>query len=725
VKEYQFSTKYIFNILLAVVPGLDLPVNSQIQNFNIQQNDCFLQRDEKVYVQLEKNIYISGEELKYKAYVVNSSTLKKSLQSKVLYFEISGNNSTRVFSWRSNLDKGLCFGSVILPDTISGGMYILRAYTNWMRNTSQDFYYSTRIIITRINESDLKQLWVPNLSTNRNISLQSPAYPKKPGINIDIEPGQSDKLIINISSKPEHFLYNKSLHLITLLRGQIIDNIPLTLNDSLVKVEISKSDISAGILNFVLLDPYYNPVCEKQVYISPENYPSLRINTLKTIYGKKEKVQLELDLSDTDINDTAWLSISVTEKTPFQSIINNPGVLSYLLLFSEIAGYSYVPDLTLSNPEHSADLILQTNKTYKYASDMWLNENNDPCPYIMENKGFVFNGRIRDRSTEEPVKNELVLLSYVDSISTLKYCNTDSGGNFYFLLDQSYDNRDLTLQLINHNSRNDHIIWQPDNKYSSGLQNKYKPVPIPVRGEEYLEYARQISLVSNTYRLNRQIINLPEIGPITAERRNFYGKSVYEVYPAEFVELMDFRDISENILPGVKFRKRGDIYFIQIYDHKNKIIMPPEATVFLNGIPFNDLDYISSLGSNDIEQIDIYSTQLLYGDLSFYGLLSIKTYDKKIPDTYLENYTYFFNNKVQSPFISENNNINSQIKNNINNQPDFRHTLLWEPSLTIIGQNKAIIEFYTSELKSGYNITVQGLTSNGIPLEATSEIEVK
>ncbi len=722
MKESQFSTKYIFIILLAFIPGLILPVRSQIQNFNIQQDSCSLMNDEKVYVQLEKNIYISGEELKYKAYVVNSYTLKKSQQSKVIYFEISGND-TRVFSWRNNLNKGLCHGSVILPDTISGGMYTLRAYTNWMRNTSPDFYYSARIIITRINEIDLKQLWVPIFSTDRSISHQSPAYHQKPKINIDIDFILSDKLIINISSKSDYSLYNKSLHLITFLRGQIIDNIPVILNDSVKKVEISKSDMYAGILNIVCTDSYYHPVCEKQVYIYPEDYPLIEVNTSKTKYAKKEKVRLELDLSNININDTAWFSISVAEKTPFHSIINNPGILSYLLLYSEIAGYTYFPDSILLTPETSAASILETVNTYKYASDLWLNDNKAPCPYIMENKGFVFKGKVLYLNTEKPVKNELVMLSYVDSITSLRYCYTDSGGNFYFLLDKSYDNRDLILQLINQDNNN--IIWKIDSKYSSALPGKYKPIPVPARGEEYLEYARQIALVSNTYRQNIEINNLPEIAPIKVERRNFYGRSVYEVYPAEFIELIDFRDISENILPGVKFRKRRNIYFIQIYDPNNEIIMPPETTVFLNGVPFKNLDYVSSLGSNDIKQIDIYNTQLLYGDLSFYGLLSIKTYDKNIPDTYLENYAYVFNNKVQSSFISDSYIINKQIDNNTGNYPDFRHTLFWEPSLSITGQNKVIIEFYTSELKAVYNIIVQGLTSNGIPLEAVSEIEVK
>ncbi len=723
MREFPISRKYIYFILLAILTGLVQPLYSQLKYLDTRQYNCLLEKDEKVYVHLDKYIYISGEELKYKAYVVNSSKLTKSLQSRVLYFEITGNNNTRVFSWRANLYNGIFSGSVLLPDTISGGIYILRAYTNWMRNTLSDFCYSARIIITRINESEIKQIWLPDASTDTGINALLPAYNKHYGINMDIESGQSDKIIVNISSSPEYYLKNKSIYIITFLRGKIIDNIPVTLNDSAVKVEIPKHNISAGILNIVCTDSNYNPVCEKQVYISPENYPSLRINTSKKIYGKKEKVKLELDLSTVDINDTAWLSISVTEKTPFQSVLNNPGILSYLLLYSEISGHSYLPESFFSTAAISPFNILEKEGNYRYTSGMWFSENDDPCPYIMENKGFVFNGKVSNRSTERPVKNELVILSCIDSITSFKYCFTDSAGNFYFLLDKSYDNRDLILQLINNKNRNEQILWHTDNKFYAGLTYSYKSLPVQYKGEKYLEYARQIALVNSSYRLNSQISDLPETVNIIEGRRNFYGSSVSTVYPADFIELVDFRDISENILPAVKFRKRGDIYLVQIYDHKNKIIMPPEAAVFLNGVAINDLEYISSLGSNDIKQVDICKTQLLYGDLSFYGLLSIITYDMKIPDTYLDSYAYVFNNKVQPTVINA---IKySQLNNNINNQPDFRRTLHWEPSLTISGQSNAVIEFYTSDLKASYNITVQGLTASGIPLEVRSEIEVK
>ncbi len=701
MKNYKFSIEFLLVGLLMIVPVFLLPSNGQMPDFHIEQNDCFLERNEKVFVQLDKNTYISGQPLMYKAYVVNASSLRTSVQSRIIYFEITGHNNKLLYSWRSNLENGLCFGSVIIPDTISGGIYTLRAYTNWMRNTSPAFYFKTGIIITKINESDLKQLPGSAIPPGQKTELQSlQSIANTSGYDLEVDTSRSDEIIINISSDQEGIFNNRLFHLILQSRGKILNNIPVTLSNGSAKVIISKNDIPAGILNIVLFDSYNNPLTEKLACIYPEDYPSLEIKTLQKVYGKGDKISLEIELNNVDNSDTAWLSVSVYEKTPLQDFINNHSIASYLLFYSEI-------------------------ETDKYAWNMLSHDNIRPCPFIMEDKGFVLSGRVLNKKNSEPITNKLVMLSYADSVASLKYCYTDSGGSFYFLLDQSYDNRDLILQLINYDTGTKSITWEIDNKYNPDNLPYGSPIPLSPAIREYLEYCRKITIINNIYDRTDKNDSLPAIINNVREPGNFCGRPDYEVYPADFIELIDFRDLSENILPGVKFRKRGDIYYVQIYDHKNQIIMPPGATVLLNGVPCKNLEFISSLGSSDIKRIDVYQSQILYGDLSFYGLLSIYTYDGKIPGAYLDNYACVYKNKVQRPYIFADSNGELQTERIIKNQPDFRQTLYWNPGLVISGQNKAVIEFTASLLKAGYNIIVRGITSGGIPLEGTCEITVK
>jgi len=679
--------------MLLTVTLLFTSVYGQPPEFHTEKNDCFLERNEKVYVHLDKYTFISGQSLFYKAYVVNASSLKKSKQSSIIYFEITGDNKKPVYSWRSNLKNGLCYGSVIIPDTISGGIYTLRAYTNWMRNTSPSYYFNTGIVITKINESDLSKL--TGLPANHNKMEESELIQAKAAMAVyilDVETSEPGDININIRTNQEMISSNPLFYLILQSRGKIIKKLPVTISSGNAKVIISKNIIPAGILNIILFNAYNNPVAEKLIYVPPENYPSLQINTLKQDYGKSDKVTVEIELNNTEITDTAWLSISVSEKTPFDTVLNSPGIASSLLFYSEI-------------------------EPGKYAWDLLSNDKSRPCHYIIEDRGFILAGRVLYKQNSNPIINNLVVLSYADSIANLKYCYTDSSGSFYFLLDQFYDNRDLILQLINGNRGNNNVVWEIDNKYSQDFSMKYSTLNLSPEMKEYLEYGRKISLVNNIYNPGMKKDSIPAVRAGISGHRNFCGKPDYKIFPSDFVELNDFREISENILPGVKFRNRGDIYFVQIYDYKNSIIMPPQATVLLNGVPCTNLAYISSLGSKDIKRIDVYQSLIMYGELSFYGILSIYTYDGKIPESYLDNFAHIYKNEVRLPYPYEG--------NNIKNKPDFRHTLYWNPGLKISGHNKATIEFTTSELQAEYEIMVQGITSGGFPIEATSEIAVK
>lgn len=57
-------------------------------------------------------------------------------------------------------------------------------------------------------------------------------------------------------------------------------------------------------------------------------------------------------------------------------------------------------------------------------------------------------------------------------------------------------------------------------------------------------------------------------------------------------------------------------------------------------------------------------------------------------------------------------------------KPDFRHTLLWIPTLQSNGQKEMTIPFYTSDLPGEYTITVEGVGKNGTIVNATHTIIV-
>jgi hypothetical protein len=98
---------------------------------------------EKVFLHTDKTFYLTGETLWFKAYVVRADTHRQMDLSKVLYVELFDDKSKPALQAMIDLKNGLGDGSFVLPPSLNSGMYLLRAYTAWMRNFDPAFFFQT------------------------------------------------------------------------------------------------------------------------------------------------------------------------------------------------------------------------------------------------------------------------------------------------------------------------------------------------------------------------------------------------------------------------------------------------------------------------------------------------------------------------------------------------------------------------------------------------------
>jgi hypothetical protein len=110
---------------------------------------------EKVYVQTDKSYYFSGDTIWFKAYVFDAAYLFPSKKSGVLYLELA-NDSNKVVK---RLMAPVAFGlsrSYIAPDAkeVPQGSYVVRAYTNWMRNFGESYVFHKQLYISDSKPQD-------------------------------------------------------------------------------------------------------------------------------------------------------------------------------------------------------------------------------------------------------------------------------------------------------------------------------------------------------------------------------------------------------------------------------------------------------------------------------------------------------------------------------------------------------------------------------------------
>jgi len=117
---------------------------------------------EKVFIHTDKDTYFAGEMLWYNAYAVLGVYHHLSIASMELHVDLIDENNKIVASRNHKLIDGAGEGVINIPVELSGGKYQLRAYTNWMRNFDNDFFFTKTIKLLNTNKTETNQPEIGN-----------------------------------------------------------------------------------------------------------------------------------------------------------------------------------------------------------------------------------------------------------------------------------------------------------------------------------------------------------------------------------------------------------------------------------------------------------------------------------------------------------------------------------------------------------------------------------
>ena len=131
---FLFSTTRIF-------AQSELP--DRIQNYlNKYQEDFPV---EKAYLHLDKHTYTLGEDLWFSAYLVAGGTQVPSPMSKTLYVDLFDGDGLLLTQKMILIEKGRGAGDFKIPNFGKAGTYQIKAYTSWMKNFGEEYFFSQNI----------------------------------------------------------------------------------------------------------------------------------------------------------------------------------------------------------------------------------------------------------------------------------------------------------------------------------------------------------------------------------------------------------------------------------------------------------------------------------------------------------------------------------------------------------------------------------------------------
>lgn len=175
---------------------------------------------EKIYVQTDKSLYTSNETIWFSAYLVNGVTHLKSTKSKVIHVEVINDRDSIIDKHQLFIEGINTSGDFKINDNWTNGKYTLRAYTNYMRNQSADYFFKKEIRIWS-DETD-KSIYDEASKVNSvdASTAQKIISSNEPDLNFYPEAGH---LIENLSSKVAFKIKNEFYHA-GVVSGYITDN---------------------------------------------------------------------------------------------------------------------------------------------------------------------------------------------------------------------------------------------------------------------------------------------------------------------------------------------------------------------------------------------------------------------------------------------------------------------------------------------------------------------
>jgi hypothetical protein len=722
---------------------------------------------ELAYIQTSKDIYETGEDLWFKVYLLDAQYLNPSDLSKTLYLQLINEMSNKaVWQEKYEIQNGFANGQVYLENDLPEGEYLLEAFTpNSFFNDTTQFYAVRRINIkTDINSLipyEVKTDKAPqdekagkiqfttfpeggnlvsglqsNLAfkavnpygepvdvkgtlfqdSNPMIEFKSghagmgsfsftPYADKKYFIRLtepetdtifllpEIHPAgmiflltgrDEGSLSFKVSQSPG--LNPEDVFLRVQCRGEVYGMTTATLNKEL-KIKVPLAGLPQGIAEITLFNGSLEAVAERLVYINRDQKLNITTELSKDIYETRGKATLKIRVKDENgLPVVANLGITVFDKI-FQNPLDSNNILAHFYLSTQLKGRIYNPSYYFTkgkDREDALDLLMLTQGWRKY---VW-NEDNlkkireIPRQIIFDGiKGVLF---YPGQKKKIPKERTFVMAFSPNKDSLNVLIPADSVGAFTVPEDR--------LKVW----ENDYVYLKPFGSYGSRpIYKKTNPeVPeynLHIRLDDPFETINHGMKVNEVIYPMASLVNeKEELQPVVTDNK------VIEI-PEVTIHGKKRNPIRGKFMGTLDSIVKYDLYmdYVCLYDVLNCPRHKRDDYGSSKAIPGHYYYQIIAYGTQVEHTIRIlYQPPNFKEDeiLKMNNMLRIKAYNG-----HREFYKPDYDKKSEADIL-----------------PDFRNTLLWEPSVITNEEGEASLSFFCSDINTDFVGRIEGVGGEGL-----------
>jgi hypothetical protein len=743
---------------------------------------------EKIYVHVDRAHYITGETMWFKIYYTDGVRHKPLQLSRVCYLEVVDGSGEALVQTKVKIQKGGGSGSLFIPATVPGGNYTVRAYTNWMKNSSAEYFFHTDITI---------------INPFRTPELVKPAAAKQPDAQFFPEGGT---LVVGLKSKVAFRVTNELGKGIE-FQGAILNAI----NDTLIRFK----PLRAGIGNFSFTpgagQTYRAVVTLPDGKSYSYNVPSAREQGYILEVGHTNETAITIR---SNVADAAYVFLFVHTRQMIQkaqTVFLKNGEGSVTLNKSELPeGTTHITLFDAARMPVAERLIFK-----KPATKIALQAKADQTAYDIRRRGNL-ELELKNSTANTDLSVAIYRLDSLptiaqDDITSYFWLTSDLNGTIespeYYLTSTDADVEEATDNLmLTHGWRRftwnnvlnqktavafipelrGHVIHAEvldhNNTPAPGISS-YLTAPGKIvrvyrsasdeKGKTFYETIdffgpNKVFLQSNlrrdsTYTMRvispfsdqfsaRKVptLNLPAsfediilersiamqvqdvypnnkfntIANALSDSSAFFGLADETYYLDDYTRFPVMEEVMREYVRGVLVRKRKDGFHFLLPDKLNNSILHDDPMILLDGLPIWDADQIMKFDPLKVRKLEVVNRVYYLGAMFFPGVVSYSTYQGDLGGLELDRRVVSVDYEGLQYAREYYSPVYDDKTSRLSRLPDQRSLIYWNPDVKLNSQ-KVALPFYTSDLKGKFVVVVKGLSDEGQPLSATTSFEVR
>ena len=767
-KSYSGLLIFTLNCLI-IFSVSEIVCFSQIYSSSIKEKFNFREEyilSEKIYLHLDRRVYVTGENIFFKAYYFLNGTFKEDSISSIVYVDLVDENGQVRASGKYPLENGTANSNLLIQEGLISGYYTIYAYTKWMMNFDKDYFFSKKIYI--INpESELKIL-KNNQSGNENILLNF--YAEGGYLNIDANntlsviatdkfgeilekrvkiSDQDNNPIAEIQTpgyfdfKPEQDKEYKAL-IVKNDGSQNVFSLPKAsdfgiktmLNRSIdgnLRIEIESTDINNpdnkdlkillennGLIYKQIDVEFFNNKdqvdIQKKELMQGLNLLCIKNKKNRIIYKNdfiirhNDKFQIETLLNKGIYHAREKVNVKIKTVSDNKNLKNTHLSVSIAksdLLNIDTNNISDHLDYSckINNCEGKFPLNGKSGILSGINSDTIIHSSE--IVYLPETRGFIISGTIQSAETNKPIPDVNIYLSTLSNHIDVQNATSKKDGKFYFLMNEKVKNTDCVIQPADKSLKNFKVILDKESapEYPSDTINRLRENRFDKKffNELVINYQIEKQYYPNPLR-DSKIMNYTTL---------FYGKADSSYSFQKFIDLPTFEEYFVEIFSQTKIVKGENGKQIKLSYLGSRIELNQFPLLLVDGIPIFDVDKFLSISPSEIDKVEIINDYYVLGGIIYGGIIHLYTKKKNFAsliDT--KNISFYkfngFTEKNKFREIKYTDEIPLESR-----KADYRNTLYWNPEIITDENGEANFSFYTSDEKGKFLITIEGVGENG------------